>query len=121
MFKYVRKRALTSRIPIINAVQANRAAYNAMLEDEFHRYGKDSAGDYNEIERSSTVMLSSAQTPEMENSGELLISCILSRRSQVNTIPFKAAIGANGRIVEVVASDTPAEDTDEVLSEISIH
>lgn len=56
MFKYVRKRALTSRIPIINAVQANRAAYNAMLEDEFHRYGKDSAGDYNEIERSSTVI-----------------------------------------------------------------
>ena len=119
-FKAVRKFALTKKIPILNAVQAGRAAYNAMLEDEFHRYSPDSASDYNEIERSSTIMLSSAQTPEMRTAGELLVSCILSRRSPVSSMPFKAVIGGNGRIVEVVASDNPSEDTDDVLSEIQI-
>jgi hypothetical protein len=119
MFKAVRKYGLTNRIPFINCVQVGRAAYNDMLEDEFHRYKPDSASDYNEVERSSTVMLSTAQTPEMKSSNEIYVSCILSRRSNVDSLPFKT-IYSNGKMVEISPSDTLDEDTTEVLSHISI-
>lgn len=119
MFKAVRKYGLTNKIPIINCVQVGRAAYNEMLEDEFHRYKPDSASDYNEVERSSTVMLSTAQTPEMKTSNEIFVSCILSRRSNVDSLPFKAIL-SNGRMIEITPSDTLEDDTAEVLSHISI-
>lgn len=120
MFKSLRKFALKNKIPVINAVQANRAAYNDMILDEDHRYRPDSASDYNEIERSSTVMISTAQLPEQVNSGELLVDCILSRRSKTSGTSQKY-IQSNGRIVEL-SNSTSGSDTDveDVLQELNI-
>lgn len=119
MIKAVRKYSLTHKIPVVNCVQVGRNAYNDMLEDEHHRYKPDSASDYNEFERSSTVILSTAQTPEMINANEIYVSCILSRRSRVDNLPFKT-ISSNSKLVEVTQSDNVEDDTKEVLSQINL-
>ena len=119
MIKAMRKYSLTHKIPVVNCVQVGRNAYNEMLEDEHHRYKPDSASDFNEFERSSTLILSTAQTPEMINANEIYVSCILSRRSKVDNLPFKT-ISSNSRLVEVTQSDNVEEDTEEVLKQINI-
>lgn len=63
----------------IGACQINRKGYKDMLADKEHLYDLTAIGDFNAIERDSTLLFSIARTMEDENNRVARIQCLKTR------------------------------------------
>lgn len=77
MVKNVRLFGLSNKIPIFNAVQANRTAYKEFIKTG--EYDITGISDFNEFEKSSTKIISVGYTPEMRVGNQSVVQCIKDR------------------------------------------
>jgi len=106
-------------LPIIAPFQVNRNGYDMMLSNKNNLYDLTAISEYNEIERSSTHVISSAQTSDMRDAGELQIQHLATRESE-QFEPKKIAVdGSTGVYIETKATYSE-EDTAEILEELDI-
>ena len=106
-------------LPIIAPFQVNRKGYDLMLSNKSNLYDLTAIGDYNEIERSSTHIFSTAQTKDMRDAGEIQIQHLASRESE-QFEPRKITVdGSTGVFIETKGTYTE-EDVAEVIEELEL-
>ena len=104
----------------MGACQVNRKGYKDMLADKEHLYDMTAIGDYNSIERDSTVLLSVARTPEDENSRVSRIQNLKARDNKTAS-PFIINFdGATGLYFSAGTDDISDEDALQQLEELEI-
>jgi len=106
-------------LPIIAPFQTNRAGYDNMLSNKNNLYDLTAISEYNEIERSSTHVISTAQTRDMRDAGELQIQHLATRESE-QFEPKKIAIDASTGVFIETKAEFSEEDTMELIDEIEI-
>lgn len=106
-------------LPIIAPFQVNRNGYENMLNNKSNLYDLTAISEYNEIERSSTHVISVAQTKDMRDAGEVQIQHLATRESE-QFEPKKIAVdGSTGVFLETKNVYTE-EDTAEILEELDL-
>ena len=106
-------------LPIIAPFQVNRNGYDMMVSNKKNLYDLTAISDYNEIERSSTHVISSAQTQDMKEAGELQLQHLATRESE-QFEPKRISIdGSTGVYLETKGTYSD-EDVTDILEELEI-
>lgn len=106
-------------LQIVNAHQTQRKGFEKMLSNENHLYDLTAVSDFNSIERDSTMIISVAMTPEMQDANEVQIQNLKARESKLFKT-FKVQFdGATGRYFSA-ENDMSEDDAVEVIEDLDI-
>lgn len=106
-------------LPIIAPFQVNRNGYEMMLGNKSNLYDLTAISEYNEIERSSTHIISTAVTKDMKDAGELQIQHLASRETEQFEAKKISIDGSTGVFIETKGTYTE-EDVADILEELEI-
>ena len=81
IIRKIRKFILREKTPVIQVSQMNRAGFKEALLSENNLYTLDAIRSFNEIESSSTMVISTFQSPEMRENHQVQLQHLLSRET----------------------------------------
>lgn len=108
-------------LTIFNAVQSNRGGYDDAIakKNKNNLYNITAIGDYNAIERDSTIIMSVLQTDEMRANNVLQIQNLKSRESAQFPV-FQASLNASTGVFSNTSQTLSEDDIDSVISSLEI-
>jgi len=106
-------------LPIIATFQINRSGYDEMLRGKRNLYDLTAIAEYNEVERSSTHVISTAQTEDMRESNEVQLQHLASRETELFETK-KVMIDPQTGVYFNTDNKFDEEDVDSIIDEIDI-
>lgn len=103
----------------IGACQVNRKGFKDMLADKEHLYDLTAIGDYNSIERDSTLIFSIARTPEDEAARLARVQCLKARDNK-KPMPFQISFDGETGNFYGTSLELSEEDALQELDELEI-
>jgi len=106
-------------LPVIAPFQVNRNGYDMAMSNKNNLYDLTAISDYNEIERSSTHVISSFQNKDMRDAGQVKIQHLATRESEQFEPILISVDGSTGVYIETKGSYSE-EDTMDIIEELEI-
>lgn len=106
-------------LPIMAPFQTNRNGYEMALSNKSNLYDLTAISEYNEIERSSTHVISTFQSKDMRDAGEVQLQHLATRESEQFETRKISVDGSTGTYIETKGTYSD-DDVADILEDLDL-